>query len=839
MKILHAFSEGEVIVPSRGQNGLSLKIKLLFGLIPSVVIILMVTGYITYLTSSHFLNQALERSTRLQVKAMSHEIETILARCRMDLLFIAQTAEDETELQKIFAGLVRASGLDYRELGFIAQNAQDHAFWVAGPDGFMRIPVDDVAQIHPDPLLHSEHLVSLKPGEVWMSPVVEVVHPFQTPENPNQRLHSHVIYFGTPCELKHPDRRGYLLLSLDIRFIRNVLSLFNSPQSPLLSYPRMPALRYAYLFDPEGWILFQNEGVDKTELELTTDLARSTYESGILGKPGLPSAFRPSPDFPDFWQMVGDVNKGRHDLMVMDNSGDGGSSDKKAFLAYAPVRFQGAVVAGLAYVDRTHFTRMAGYKHLDIMLVITVLTIAAISVIIFILAHRITKPIYQLAGAVNRIQDSAQLQTIHIPSRDYEVSLLVAAINRMIAALNAQMAEIREKEMRIKTVEYKERIQLESEFPREALPGKEMNLPEIIGFGTKIEQLRSDILKAAGSDADVLIIGETGTGKQLAAEAIHRHSRRSAHPFISVNCGELGETLLLDSLFGHLKGAYTEAKADRKGAFQEAHRGTLFLDEIQNASLTVQQALLRAVSVRKVKPLGSDKEVDVDVRLICATNADLTLLIERRMFRADLYFRLKVITIHPPPLRDQKQNIPVLVNHLLRHLEASTQRTGLGVSRGALEKLKQYHWPGNIRELNNCITRAVIMTESRIIQADDIILEEGLRSRTDASGTGLEGEGPDLESPMRSGGDRPASPAPSGPGRIDPGSLPFRMNSRQEKAYPYILSQKRITRADYMNWVGADISPRTAVYDLQDLVRKGVLRKEGSGPATRYILVEG
>ena len=196
MTILNEFSEGEVIVPSRGQNGLSLKIKLLFGLIPSVVIILMVTGYITYLTSSHFLNQALERSTRLQVKAMSHEIETILARCRMDLLFIAQTAEDETELQKIFAGLVRASGLDYRELGFIAQNAQDHAFWVAGPDGFMRISVDDVAQIHPDPLLHSEHLVSLNPGEVWMSPVVEVVHPFQTPENPNQRLHSHVIYFG-------------------------------------------------------------------------------------------------------------------------------------------------------------------------------------------------------------------------------------------------------------------------------------------------------------------------------------------------------------------------------------------------------------------------------------------------------------------------------------------------------------------------------------------------------------------------------------------------------------------------------------------------------------------
>lgn len=839
MTILPKFTEGEVVVPSRGQSGLSLRLKLLSGLIPSVIIILMVTGYITYMTSSHFLNQALERSTRLHVKAMAHEIETILARCQKDLQLIAQTAEDEDDLRKIFAGLIRASGFDYREMGFIAQNGQDHVFWVAGVDGYVRIPPADIARIHPDPFLYSEHLVPLKPGQVWMSPVVEVVHPFQTPENPNQRLHSHVVYFGTSCDLKGPDRQGYLLLSLDVRFIRNVLSLFNSPQSPLLSYPRMPALRYAYLFDPEGWILFQNEGVDKTELELTTDLARSTYGSGILGKPGLPSAFRPGLDFPDFWQMVGEVNKGRHDLMVMDNSGDGGSTDKKAFLAYAPIRFQGAVVAGLAYVDRTHFIRMAGYKHLDIMLVISVLTIAAVSVIIFILAHRITKPLYQLAGAVNHIQDSTQLHPIQIASRDYEVNLLVTAINRMIAALNAQMVEIREKEMRIKTVEYKERIQLEAEFPRQVLSEKEVDLPEIIGFGTKIEQLRSDILKAAGSDADVLIIGETGTGKQLAAEAIHRHSRRSAHSFISVNCGELGETLLLDSLFGHLKGAYTEAKADRKGAFQEAHKGTLFLDEIQNASLTVQQALLRAVSMRKVKPLGSDREVEVDVRLICATNADLTLLIERGMFRADLYFRLKVITIHPPPLRDQKQNIPVLVNHLLRQLEASTRRTGLGISRGALERLKEYHWPGNIRELNNCITRAVIMTESRIIQADDIILEEGLRNRADSSDARQEDSGPGLDPPVRSGAVLPVLPAPSEPDRIGPGSLPFRGNPRQEKAYPHILAQKRITRSDYMNWVGADISPRTAVYDLQDLVKKGVLRKEGSGPATRYILVEG
>ncbi|WP_373497891.1 sigma 54-interacting transcriptional regulator [Desulfococcus sp.] len=670
-----------------------------------------------------------------------------------------------------------------------------------------------------------------------MSQVVEVDHPFQTPENPNQRIHSHVIYFGTPCFSENGERRGYLLLSLDVRAIRNILSLFNSPQSPIQAFSRTPALRYAYLFDPDGWILFQNESVEKKDLELTTDLARSTYDDGILGKPGLPSAFRPSFDFRDFWKMVGDVKKGRHDLIHMENAAGAGVFDKDASLAYAPVLFEGDLVAGIAYVDRTQFTRMAGYKHLDIMLFITILTIAVVSLIIFILARMITKPIYQLAGAVNHIQKSAQLHPIRIPSRDYEVNLLVNAINRMIAVMNAQMADIREKEIKIKTVENKERIALETEFPRQARPDKAPDLPEIIGFGARIEQLRSDIFKAAGSDADVLIIGETGTGKQLAAEAIHRHGGRSARPFISVNCGELGETLLLDSLFGHVKGAYTEAKTDRKGAFLEAHGGTLFLDEIQNASLTVQQALLRAVSIRKVRPVGSDKELDVDVRLICATNADLTLLIERQMFRADLYFRLKVITIHPPPLRDQKQNIPVLVNHLLLILEASTRRTGIGISRGALEKLKQYHWPGNIRELNNCITRAVVMSESRIIQEDDIILEKSMRTQPD-SGDTPGGNEPEMEAPMLPGQDPPVLPVRSEPGRTDPAGLPFRINRRQEKVYPYILSRKTITRSDYMKWVGTDISPRTAVYDLQDLVKKGVLRKDGSGPATRYILVE-
>ena len=153
-----------------------------------------------------------------------------------------------------------------------------------------------------------------------------------------------------------------------------------------------------------------------------------------------------------------------------------------------------------------------------------------------------------------------------------------------------------------------------------------MQIPGIVGAGTKIDRLKTDVYKASQVDVDVLIIGETGTGKQLAADAIHHLSRRSAKPFISINCGELDENLLLDTLFGHVKGAFTEARGDRKGAFLEADGGTLFLDEIQTASMSVQQSLLRAIAMRKIKPLGSDREIDVDVRLIAATNLDLSIL---------------------------------------------------------------------------------------------------------------------------------------------------------------------------------------------------------------------
>lgn len=813
---------------------------MLFTLIPSVMAILIATVYIAYLTSSHFLNQALERSSRIHIRAVAHEIEGLFARCVRDLLFISRNSSGGDELRKSYTDFMQLEGMDYREIGFISQNDSSHLYFVAWGNEVVQLQPPLISNMNPDPRVYLEDLARCKPGEVWVSPMVEVAHPFPQPSNPNQRIRSTVIYFGTPYLAENGEQTGFLLLSMDARMIRNVLSLYNSNQSPLWAFPRTPEIRFSYFFDLDGWLLFQSEPIEKKDMALSTDLARDDYGNGTLGKPGLTAAFRPASHYRPFWKMVSDVKQGKFDLIQMAGEAQEPSNIKKYYLAYAPIRFQEKVIGGVAYIDRTRFALAAGYKHLDMMLILSIVTVMAVSLIIFVLSSVITKPIFKLAEAVNQIQKTRKLEPIDIPHSGYEAHLLQHAINNMMNVVNIQTAEIQKKDLKIQDVQHKEKIELESEFPKTGPEPAPNPLPEIVGFGDKIEWLKSDILKAAGADADVLIIGETGTGKQLTAEAIHRHSRRGNRPFISVNCGELSENLLLDSLFGHVKGAFTEAKADRKGAFLEADGGTLFLDEIQTASSNVQQALLRAVAVRKIKPLGSDREYDVDVRLICATNMDLRLLIDKGQFRSDLYFRLKVITIATPPLREHKENIPVLVDHCLKQLREVTRREGLGISKGALLKLKRYSWPGNVRELMNCMTRAAVMAENHIIQAEEILLDEAAAPSSQSAQNvwtrPVKLEGSETEKPDPLTDNTTADsfhPSPAGNG-----ALPVALNARQQKAYPYLLSRKTITRHDYQQQVGENVSSRTAVYDLQDLVKKGMLQKQGSGPATRYVLIE-
>jgi two-component system NtrC family response regulator len=233
--------------------------------------------------------------------------------------------------------------------------------------------------------------------------------------------------------------------------------------------------------------------------------------------------------------------------------------------------------------------------------------------------------------------------------------------------------------------------------------------------------------RAANSEATVLIAGESGTGKEVLARLIHRHSPRVQGPMVAVNCAAIPENLLESELFGHVKGAFTGAVSSRKGRFQSAGGGTLFLDEIGELRLDLQAKLLRAIQERVVTPVGADEPEAVDVRLIAASNRDLYAAIGQGTFREDLYYRLGVIPLHLPPLRERREDIPGLVSHFLLKVNAPS---GVRFSAGALARLKAYSWPGNIRELQNIVERAVILRKGLLIEAEELQLAQAFQPAT-------------------------------------------------------------------------------------------------------------
>src|SRR6202041_2680450 len=231
----------------------------------------------------------------------------------------------------------------------------------------------------------------------------------------------------------------------------------------------------------------------------------------------------------------------------------------------------------------------------------------------------------------------------------------------------------------------------------------------IIGASPKMRDLFDLIETIAPQSSRVLITGESGTGKELVARAIHENSARAKAPFITINCGAFPETLLESELFGYLRGSFTGANENRRGLFQAADGGTLFMDEIGNMSLTMQVKLYRILQEGKVRPVGSTEESSVDVRVIAATNKDLEKEIAEGRFREDLFYRLDVVPIHLPPLRERREDIPLLVNSFLVEFARQNQKKISGLSADAQEALQKYSWPGNIRQLRAVIERAVVL----------------------------------------------------------------------------------------------------------------------------------
>ncbi|MCB0629068.1 MAG: sigma-54 dependent transcriptional regulator [Saprospiraceae bacterium] len=245
------------------------------------------------------------------------------------------------------------------------------------------------------------------------------------------------------------------------------------------------------------------------------------------------------------------------------------------------------------------------------------------------------------------------------------------------------------------------------------------NFEQLVGQAPAFLEVLETIGRVAATDASVLILGESGTGKELIAEALHENSKRRNNPFVKVNLGGISTTLFESELFGHKRGAFTDARFDRKGRFELAHTGSIFLDEIGELDLTSQVKLLRVLQDRKFEVLGSSQTRSVDIRLISATNRDLAGMVMEGKFREDLFYRINLITVELPPLRDRPEDIPLLVDFFLNNMKALYNRPQLEIAKTAITWLRQYPFPGNIRELKNLVERTVLITPKDLLEVED------------------------------------------------------------------------------------------------------------------------
>jgi len=325
------------------------------------------------------------------------------------------------------------------------------------------------------------------------------------------------------------------------------------------------------------------------------------------------------------------------------------------------------------------------------------------------------------------------------------VVLMMTAYGTVETAVDAMKAgahdyvlkpfDLEELELKVeKALEHRRLLARIEAFDREALVPRFEN---IVGDSPQMEEVFRTIRKVAHSNATVLILGETGVGKELVAEALHRNSARAEQPFVKMNCAALHENLLESELFGHERGAFTGADRQRVGRFELANGGTLFLDEIGNMSLSTQTKVLRVLQEREFERLGGTRTIKVDVRLIAATNSDLSEAIQHGDFREDLFYRLNVVTCRVPPLRERKEDIIPLARHFIDESSAEIKKDVRGIDPGAVRVLTRHTWPGNIRELKNAMERAVLLCEEPYIRQEDLHLFPDGSSAGDAKAINL------------------------------------------------------------------------------------------------------
>ncbi len=322
----------------------------------------------------------------------------------------------------------------------------------------------------------------------------------------------------------------------------------------------------------------------------------------------------------------------------------------------------------------------------------------------------------------------------HLKSEKPEIEVIVISghgnIDLAVKAVKLGAFDFLEKPLSLDRVTTITRNALEmEELKREnrTLRNRLLNRDEMIGESKPMKEVQALIRQSAPSDSRVMIFGENGTGKELVAREIHRRSLRSEGPFVEVNCAAIPDTLIESELFGHEKGAFTSAIARRKGKFETAHRGTLFLDEIADMSLSAQAKVLRVIQEMRFERVGGEESIGVDVRVIAATNKDIREEVESRRFREDLYFRLNVVWIHVPALRERRDDIPLLAEYYLQKFVGEEEQTRR-FDASAVSRMKEYEWPGNVRELKNFVERVTIMSDEEVLTRDLVDFFLGERS---------------------------------------------------------------------------------------------------------------
>ncbi len=819
------------------------KFLVLFGSLV-MVLVFAFSIVLTYRVASSYLNQAYSRNAQVRALAQAHEISQMLMAARNELEYLSRGPLTGERIVTHFNAKSEQERNRYREVAFQGQAADER--FVLVNTGSMVAPVPlDQAMGSKNGVFANRDQVEGKPAEyVHIGDPVEVVYPSVPGPGGMRSVSMHVLRLSIPVYTGDKEYRGQLTLSVDLPRLRDIISVHSSIQSPLFLFPQESEQKKSFFFDASGWLLFQSESPEELGKELSVDLLRVGLQ-GDVGRPGFNTAFRPGYEHDLYWAMVTDVQSGKSGQSLvsrpfMPPTGN----DRTLYLSYVPVVFQESadarrIVGGIGCIDTSFVFMSSTYRIAGLLSLCFGLSVILIFLAMFYISRRICRPLNQLSEAVEvRVSGDdptpVALSPLFAEINQFQQSINILLLQLQIARNDTLLREGLDEDDRMR-----QGVNLEREIRNsQSLDPQLLAMPlyGIVGGSQAVANLRQHIHKAARVLADVLIIGETGTGKELTAEAIHSVSHRAKGPFLSINCGALDENLLMDALFGHVKGAFTEAQTDRQGAFVAASGGTLHLDEIGNASPKVQQALLRALSVRRIRPLGSDKDLAFDARIIAATNVDLLQMSLKGAFREDLYYRLAVITINTPPLRQRKEDLPVLIKYFLDEYADRAGREPVGISRGALEKLVNHHWPGNVRELKNCLTRSLAFAEGDLLLAEHILFDErGVEAMLPAQQTRdlLLG----IPSPLI---DAEAAMAVKSAGNSAVGGNPAQdeFNPRQRKAWPVIARQGGISRSEYQEAVGGAISVRTAQYDLLDLVNRGLLKKSGRGPASRYQITQ-